>query len=162
MEQINDRGLFMQWLPTYQLTKADFEIIVKTMLAVFPQVTVWRGDFAARKPIIGLLGHKQTIALSAYAGIIQDYDIEPEKVSLMAHYVGNLSMVKDFYDDISINTDNYPVIEFSAPVNQRQTKSGDSHWFAGEQLIDFMQQLRDALPIADDVYLKAIPTALKL
>ncbi|MCK5188615.1 MAG: fused MFS/spermidine synthase, partial [Methylococcales bacterium] len=71
MDRLNDRGLFMQWLPTYQLAKADFEIIARTMLEVFPQVTVWRGDFSARKPIIGLLGHKKALALSEFAWIFQ-------------------------------------------------------------------------------------------
>ena len=84
-QRLNDGGLFMQWLPTYQLAKADFDIIAKTMLEVFPQVTVWRGDFAARKPIIGLLGHKQVRPLSKSAWLFQNESDEPDRVSLMAH-----------------------------------------------------------------------------
>jgi hypothetical protein len=38
-------GIFMQWLPAYQLSADSFKTITRTLLAVFPQVTVWRGDF---------------------------------------------------------------------------------------------------------------------
>ena len=93
MDRLNDQGLFMQWLPTYQLAKADFEIIARTMLEVFPQLTVWRGDFSARKPIIGLLGHKQAFPLSGAAWIFLNDSAESDRVSLMAHYVGNLNTI---------------------------------------------------------------------
>jgi spermidine synthase len=161
MQRLNNKGLFMQWLPTYQLSKKEFDIIAKTMFEVFPQVTVWRGDFAARKPIIGLLGHQQVSFLSTSAWVFQNLSEEPDRVSLMAHYVGNLGAIKNQYQSIAINTDNFPVIEFSAPVSQRQIKTGQSTWFAGEQLITFMQQLQDALPSTQDQYLQAIPIAHK-
>src|SRR6185295_10824575 len=38
-------GLFCQWLPLYQLTRQEFATIARTMLTVFPDVTLWRNDF---------------------------------------------------------------------------------------------------------------------
>lgn len=49
-------GVFCQWLPLYQLTREEFDTIVHTLLTVFPQVSLWRGDFYPDRPIVGLVG----------------------------------------------------------------------------------------------------------
>ena len=49
-------GLFCQWLPLYQLTREEFDTIVRTFLTVFPQASLWRGDFYPDRPIVGLVG----------------------------------------------------------------------------------------------------------
>ena len=49
-------GLYAQWLPLFQLSQDEFGIIARTMLEVFPQVTFWRGNFRAGKPIALLVG----------------------------------------------------------------------------------------------------------
>src|SRR5262249_23754329 len=49
-------GLFCQWLPLYQLTREEFDIIARTFLAVFPQVSLWRDDFYPDRPVVGLVG----------------------------------------------------------------------------------------------------------
>src|SRR5207244_9192353 len=46
-------GLFYQWLPLYQLRREEFDIIVRTFLTVFPQVSLWRDDFYSELPVIG-------------------------------------------------------------------------------------------------------------
>ena len=52
-------GLFCQWLPLYQLTREEFEVIVRTFLAAFPHVTLWRNDFYPDRPVLGLMGAKE-------------------------------------------------------------------------------------------------------
>lgn len=49
-------GLFCQWLPMYQITQPQFEAILRTFRAVFPDAWLVRGDFYANMPIIGLIG----------------------------------------------------------------------------------------------------------
>src|SRR5437773_1814380 len=49
-------GLFCQWLPLYQLTREEFDVIARTFVAVFPSVTLWRDDFYANRPIVALVG----------------------------------------------------------------------------------------------------------
>ena len=49
-------GLFCQWLPMFQLTRPQFEMIVATFQKVFPEAWVLRGDFYSELPILGLLG----------------------------------------------------------------------------------------------------------
>ncbi len=49
-------GLFCQWLPLYQLTREEFEVIVRTFLAAFPHASLWRADFYPDRPVVGLVG----------------------------------------------------------------------------------------------------------
>ncbi|HJY81379.1 MAG TPA: hypothetical protein VKK81_09880, partial [Candidatus Binatia bacterium] len=51
-------GLFCQWLPLYQLTREEFDVIVHTFLAVFPQASLWRNDFYPDRPVVGLIGQR--------------------------------------------------------------------------------------------------------
>jgi spermidine synthase len=48
-------GIFCQWLPLYQLAQAEFETLVATFLEVFPEATLWRGEFMARRPVAALV-----------------------------------------------------------------------------------------------------------
>lgn len=54
--RLKEGGIFAQWLPLYQLSEREFGIIVRTFLDVFPQVTLWRGNFVPDKPIVALVG----------------------------------------------------------------------------------------------------------
>ena len=162
-DRLGDQGLFMQWLPAYQLSKTEMSIIIRTMLDVFPQITVWRGDFSALKPIIGLLGHKTTAPLSREAWIFNPKADNEERVPLLAHYAGNLNLLRDQFSEISPNTDDLPVIEFLSPITQRQIKADKQNWLAGEELIAFMDTLQakdDAFYLSElDENLKKLPAA---
>jgi spermidine synthase len=47
-------GLYCQWLPCFQLTRPQFEGIVRTFQAEFPGAFLLRGDFYAEFPIVGV------------------------------------------------------------------------------------------------------------
>jgi spermidine synthase len=49
-------GVFCQWLPLFQLTRAQYEAVLRTFLRVFPEGYLVRGDFYAELPIVGLVG----------------------------------------------------------------------------------------------------------
>lgn len=53
---LNSKGLFCQWLPLFQLTPDQFQVIVHTFRTVFPDAFLIRGDFYTELPIIGLVG----------------------------------------------------------------------------------------------------------
>src|SRR6185436_13767154 len=50
-------GIFCQWLPMFQMSEAEFNIVAATFLDVFPQTTLWRGDLAPDLPAVALVGH---------------------------------------------------------------------------------------------------------
>ena len=49
-------GLFCQWLPLFQLSETEVNILARTFLTVFPRAQVWRGDFSPTEPAIALIG----------------------------------------------------------------------------------------------------------
>src|SRR5262249_1517592 len=55
-DHLSAGGLFCQWLPLYQLTREEFDLIARTFLTVFPVTTVWRADFYPNRPVVALVG----------------------------------------------------------------------------------------------------------
>jgi len=55
-ERLTPDGVFVQWLPLYQLSEAELRIVMATFLDVFPRASLWRGDFYGRFPIVALVG----------------------------------------------------------------------------------------------------------
>ncbi len=159
LDRLNHQGLFMQWLPTYQITEQEFNVIANTLLSVFPQVTVWRGDYSPLKPIIGLLAHKEPGQLSPQARISR---ISQEKPLLLSYFVGDLEPFRQTYKQYPINTDDKPFIEFNAPISQRQVKDSRKKWLTGEKLLRYLRkiaapqnQFLDAL----EIHKKQLPEA---
>lgn len=60
---LRDDGLFCQWLPLFQLTRAQLDAIARTFLAEFPEAFVVRGDFYTDLPILGLVGGRRLESL---------------------------------------------------------------------------------------------------
>jgi spermidine synthase len=63
LSALTPEGIYCQWLPLYQLCREDFDLIARTMVSVFPRVTVWRGEFYVDEPIMALVGHASRTAL---------------------------------------------------------------------------------------------------
>ncbi len=156
-QHLDKDGLFMQWLPAYQLSRPELSIIMRTMQEVFPQITVWRGDFSALKPIIGLLGHKNKTPLSRQAGLFRQRD-SVQGVPLLAYYAGSLGPLHEQLSKFPANTDNHPVIEFLSPITQRRIKAEKQHWLAGDELIALLGSL---LEKDDHFFLSAVPESMR-
>src|SRR5262249_2214413 len=160
-------GVFCQWLPLYQLTHEEFDIIARTFLTVFPQASLWRGDFYPDRPIIGLVGQlsPQPIDLARVSARLKRLPTWSSDALLAAPrgllmlYAGNLTSVADLFATAPLNTDDRPLIEFLAPRLTRMTPGGDKDWFTGESLAAFYDtleaRLRGAptplLPLSDEV-----------
>jgi spermidine synthase len=131
------------------------------MLEVFPQVTLWRGDFLARKPIVALIGQQEPAELDP--GAMRGYmrrlgrheDASDEALEALAAlmYAGNLTMASELFAASPLNTDDRPLIEFLAPVTQREQRHGTISWLVSAELARFYGELRDRAPIARDPYL---------
>jgi spermidine synthase len=160
-------GVFCQWLPLYQLTREEFDTIVHTFLTVFPQASLWRGDFYPDRPIVGLIG-QLTPRPSDFAPLSERLLHLPTRSrdallasprGLLMLYAGNLTSVADLFTTAPLNTDDRPIIEFLAPRLTRMTTTGDKDWFTGESLAAFYDtleaRLRGApdplLPLSDEV-----------
>jgi spermidine synthase len=142
-------GLFCQWLPMYQLTREEFEVIARTFLAAFPHTTLWRNDFYPNRPVLGLVGARHPITVNLervgrrLAGLPawgRDSLLgAPRSIGML--YVGDLSAAPDLIARAPLNLDGYPVIEFTAPRLTRMNAQGDKDWLTGAALAEYTEAL---------------------
>lgn len=160
---LNKRGSFMQWLPTYQLSRDELGTIVRTLTQVFPHVTLWRGGFSSRKPVVGLWAQLTDTRLKPDKAAILENDQHyfGERVPLLAHYIGNIGLLADEFTAFPINSDDRPEIEYQAPITQQRQKKGDKKWMVGDELIQFMDYLQQRQPLETDPYLKNVSNQLR-
>ena len=146
-------GLFCQWLPLYQLRREEFDIIVRTFLTVFPQVSLWRDDFYSELPVVGLVGQFKPSPLDLTrirerVLHLPEWSKDPLfsiPAGLVMLYVGNLSVVSDLFASAPLNTDDRPLIEFLAPRLTRVNAISDTDWFTGKTLAEFYDSLERRL-----------------
>lgn len=160
-EGLRPGGIFAQWLPLYQMSRMEFLIIARTMQAVFPQVTVWRGNFSPAHPILALVARPNDVPLQQQT-LVRNAQHLPSRTSddglpvdHMAglFYVGNLNGVRSATAAQTPNTDARPVIEYLSP--RLQLDAGRR--FVGTELDMFLQQLMDSLPPERDPVLAGLP-----
>jgi spermidine synthase len=152
-------GIFCQWLPLYQLTREEFNIIAHTFLAVFPQVTLWRDDFYSELPVVGLVGQltRRPLDLTHVRERLlhlPDWSKDPllsTPRGILMLYAGNLSGVTDLFASAPLNTDAHPLIEFLAPYFTRVAATFDNaDWFTGKTLAEFYDTIDTRLAGAYD------------
>lgn len=161
---LNKNGLFAQWLPLYQLSKREFDIIAKTMLEVFPQVTLWKGDLFAKDVIVSLVGQKQKAPLNPEALVKQFkylpwYKRESDDFALalpLIFYSGNISENSFLFRDVPVNTDNRPLVEYLSPITHREQKAKKASWFDSHELLRFYEKLRKQTPPEKDPFLSSL------
>lgn len=160
-ERLAPGGLFAQWLPLYQLTSRDVEIILRTILDVFPHATLWRGGFSADRPVLAIIAEEASGSLDP-ARLAERFrarrrtpDLSrSQAVGLTAmFYVGNLDALRSELDEIPINTDDRPLLEYEAPIHQRRQRAGAAGFLVGEDLARWFADLARRAPPARDPYL---------
>ena len=86
---LSSDGLFVQWLPLYQLSEPMFADVLATTLAEFPDVYLFRGDLDTKEPMIALVATSPGNKLHVVGG-------SPEVLALYAGNAHNLSaMLQD-------------------------------------------------------------------
>jgi tetratricopeptide (TPR) repeat protein len=153
-ERLAPGGIFCQWLPFYRMDERDFQAAIRTLHTVFPAVTAWvsGGDVllvaakmpagapgtswrfdlsrlmerAAAAPIAQSL---RTVGIRSGAAFFGFFLLDPERVR---EYAG---------DGLSLHTDDYPILEFSAPRTLYRESA--------PQILNHLRQLaaRSALPL---------------
>jgi spermidine synthase len=56
--RLNDGGVFVAWIPLYQMGPDQVASAMRTFLEVFPDAEGWMGNWGKARPIIGLVGWK--------------------------------------------------------------------------------------------------------
>lgn len=128
-------GVFCQWLPYYQMEKAHFQTLLKTVQATYRYVNVWvvYSDaivIASQQPLqldraaIGTL-----LQSPACAKILKKLEVESVEELLGFFYLDSAA-VESFVaaGDLELNTDNHPIIEYAAPKYLLQRQSGETFY----------------------------------
>jgi spermidine synthase len=58
--RLAEGGIFVQWLPLFELKAREFDIVLRTMRRVFPEITLWRANFSPRRSVVGLFARNET------------------------------------------------------------------------------------------------------
>lgn len=121
-QKLTSRGLFLQWIQTYEIQPSDVENVCGTLASVFPVVEVWytrAGDLffaCALEPIefdADRLRHRisQEPFRSALAAVWRVTDLE----GFLAHYISSNEFAREIASspDRMLNTDDRTVMEFN-------------------------------------------------
>jgi spermidine synthase len=161
--RLRPEGLFVQWLPLFQLNQRDFEVIARTVLDVFPHVVLWRGDFYANRPIVALVASATPMTIDPRQLVDRSRRLAPGVsasgvlAGVLPFYVGHLSRGRSVLGTGPVNTDARPVIEYLSPTTQwNDAQSATDSWFVSRSLARFIDRLRSAVPIANDPYLSRL------
>ena len=166
-ERLAPGGLFVQWLPLYQLSRSEFEVVARTMLTVFEQVTLWRGSFAAERPVLALIGAAGPTTLDPEVIDLNGQYLSggrplPPSTSIavtLPFYAGNLSAADGLIPPGPINTDDRPLVEYLTPVTQRDERAGATEWFNSAELGAFLRRLHELVPPERDPHLRLLTAA---
>jgi spermidine synthase len=164
--RLNPGGVFVQWLPMYQLTEDEFGPIAKTMLAVFDQVTLWRNSFRPGQEVVALVGHRDATPLpecavdtteprrQELAGIdpqeVSKLDLTYNEENALLFYGGNISAAREMFAGYPVNTDDRPVIEYISPFSLRKKVDGFVPTIVGPRYIEFIDELIRRCPPETD------------
>lgn len=122
-ERLNPGGLFLQWIPLYNLAPADLRIIVATFHDVFPHSTMWIvPDAPTDAFLVGTLepatfdaeqiarrGAAPTVAADLREARLKD------TWDLLAGFLLDTRTIADLAHGARLNTDDFPILEFSSP-----------------------------------------------
>jgi len=148
---LTPEGVFCQWLPLYQLSPEQLAIILRTFLDVFPEASLWRGNFIPEAPTLALIGHLGSRPLPPAAidarvrALAASSDSNPflaHPAGLWLYLVGPLKAGMPWIAGAPRNRDGEPWIELLSPVSH----AGRDHAVLGQgrvtPLLDLVTEAR--------------------
>ncbi|MFK7910445.1 MAG: fused MFS/spermidine synthase, partial [Akkermansiaceae bacterium] len=166
-KRLNPGGVFVQWLPLYQLTEHEFGVIARTMTEVFGEVTMWRNNFHPGQEKVALIGRLECSPFpvsmirdpEAMKSVVDGWEwssVTPDQVmaeaeSMPFFYAGNLTEASSLFENYSVNTDDMPVIEYQTPKMFRDVAEQDQViWCVGPKLTGWIDRIFELCPLEDD------------
>jgi spermidine synthase len=169
-ERLKPGGVFVQWLPLYQISEREFGIIARTMISVFPQVSLWRGNFQPGAEFAALVGHADDRPLPACVlDTTQDKRAAVEganyrdmfnlqlpinEQTVLFFYAGNLGLGADLFETYPLNTDDRPMIEFGTPRSLHRPLEEGKPQFLQDRFAELVDRLQAMTPPEKDPLLK--------
>jgi spermidine synthase len=122
VKRLKKGGVFCQWLPIYQMEKEHFRLLVSSFKKVFPYVHIWIvntdalliGSAEDLLPI-NYPEFQKRMAMPRIKQRLAKMEINTPEDLLSFFYLDNYAVNKLIEGVTGVNSDNYPVLEFSAP-----------------------------------------------
>jgi spermidine synthase len=124
-ERLDERGIFCQWLPLHQLDLQTLRSIVRSFVAVYPDGWAMLASNSLETPVLGLLGRRDGARFSGSALRLQLAGLQlPEALSgiglddefaVLGSFVAGPGSLQKFAAQAPLNTDDHPVVAYSAP-----------------------------------------------
>jgi spermidine synthase len=119
-------GVFVQWLPLYQMSVETFRTIVRSFVEAFPHASAYLGHFNVDSPVIGLLGsiEPRSYDMDWYrATLPKDRSVHSaleqlaltQEIDLFGSLLADDDTLRKFSADAARNTDDRPSLVFTAP-----------------------------------------------
>jgi spermidine synthase len=142
-------GLFCQWLPMFQMSEAEFNIVAATFLDVFPQTTLWRGDLAPDLPAVALVGHTDSAPIDPAAVDRRVHELQMDETNPhLAHAAGLWMFLAGPLDARDVrfanarrNREPTPWLELLGPLGHAGSSDGREPLFVGRRLESFLGEI---------------------
>lgn len=121
--RLKDGGVFAQWVGLYDITPDNLRIVLKTFLSVFPKVMAYRAGTdlilvgSNQQMRIDYRKVQQRLAIPIIRDTLAPLELSTPGCLLARHYLYNEEPLQRLAATASLNTDDRPVLEFSARYN---------------------------------------------
>ncbi len=133
-DRLNEDGIVMQWVQVYRLRNEDLKTMINTFRTVFPHTTVF-SQF--NYPDLILIGSKKPLKLdlAQLQAKLQDENVNRSLARIRSndlHTIVSFLLMDEtsvalFAGEAPVNTDDKPIIEYTAPKNMYLNTTG-SNW----------------------------------
>lgn len=120
-DRLNDGGLFVQWLKMDQVSLQELRIITATFTDVFADTQLWLNQQQGKMPLLALVGRKPAKPPEESPSVAPDWGIEPSSDPRRTGLtlVCDGTILRQWSASALRNTDDRPIIEFSAARSHR-------------------------------------------
>ncbi len=125
-DRLSPGGLFVQWLPMYQLDEPTTRAIIRTYLEVFPDSRAIMHDVELNNPVVGLVGvrdewptygngyHARRVTMSALREALDNIGLDSDAKLQGLLITGPAGLAK-YVEGAALNTDDKPFVVYEAP-----------------------------------------------
>lgn len=125
-KRLSPNGVFVAWLPLYQLAPEQVASIMKTFLEVFPQAEGWMGNWGKSRSVLGLVGWQEppsmlvdrpgaeAIERKLWEMSLQEEGLE-NQAQIQSRQLLSTDLLRRWARSAKLNTLNHPIIEYEAP-----------------------------------------------
>jgi spermidine synthase len=142
-DKLREGGLFLLWLPAYELTEEEFMVIAKTFCEVFPCVALWQNTFSSRGPVVGLAGTMAPLSFVNIEKAVRQRSPQPEKdfierdpAGLLVRFICAFHKGDGLFSGIPVNTLDKPLLEFMAAAKGREFLTGENYLAFAKRMME--------------------------